>query len=64
MGFLSSICCCFYLPSRVSSDGGGALNQPLKSNFIKTEVQTTILHRLLRVTSYDNGWRHGKWQQS
>ncbi|KAK4581670.1 hypothetical protein RGQ29_025021 [Quercus rubra] len=43
MGFLSSICCCFYLPSRVSSDGGGALNQPLRSNFIKSEVHTTIL---------------------
>ncbi|KAK9986671.1 hypothetical protein SO802_031622 [Lithocarpus litseifolius] len=25
MGFLSSICCCFYLPSRVSSDGGGGV---------------------------------------
>uniref|UniRef100_A0A7N2M3T5 Uncharacterized protein n=1 Tax=Quercus lobata TaxID=97700 RepID=A0A7N2M3T5_QUELO len=43
MEFLSSICCCFYLPPRVSSDGGGALNQPLKSNFIKTEVHITIL---------------------
>ncbi|KAL4606950.1 hypothetical protein ACB092_09G140300 [Castanea dentata] len=43
MEFLSSICCYFYLSSRVSSDGGGALNQPLKYNFIKTEVQTTIL---------------------
>ncbi|KAG2686969.1 hypothetical protein I3760_09G031700 [Carya illinoinensis] len=45
MGFLSSICCCFYRPSRVSIDwvGHGAVNQPLRHNLIETEARAPIL---------------------
>ena len=43
MGFFSSICCCLWIPSRVSSDGVGARNQPLMPNSIETEAQTAIV---------------------
>ncbi|KAJ6912815.1 hypothetical protein NC651_015311 [Populus alba x Populus x berolinensis] len=44
MGFFSSICCCFYRPTRVASDGVlGAARQPVRSNFIESDVRAPIL---------------------
>ncbi|OMO55201.1 hypothetical protein COLO4_36133 [Corchorus olitorius] len=40
MGFFSSICCCFYSPSRVSGHGevaSAAAIQPLRPNSIQTD---------------------------